>query len=165
MLSRQQTLSGKIWVAIKYFMGMFRRFVRLNSISRVNTILQKKIIQIAAKEYTLKKIWCSIRVSVNSELKEENTTNWSVLYTKISGQVIKSYWWMPWHRQAMKDALTCDKHRGTGKRFWSDDFRMGKPDKSNVLSSWNWIHRFWEAIPSEVRHLSRKRKRNQTRFP
>ena len=29
-------------------------------------------------------------------------------------QAIKSCWWMPWHREAMKDALTCDKLWGAG---------------------------------------------------
>ena len=25
---------------------------------------------------------------------------------------IKSIWWMPWHREAMKDVALCDKLRG-----------------------------------------------------
>jgi len=27
------------------------------------------------------------------------------LYQIIFGQASKSYWWMPWHQQAMKDAI------------------------------------------------------------
>lgn len=32
-------------------------------------------------------------------------------------QAIKSCWWMPWHREATKDAPTCDKLWGAGKRL------------------------------------------------
>ncbi len=31
------------------------------------------------------------------------------------GQVTKGVWWMSWHREAQKDAITCDKLREAGK--------------------------------------------------
>jgi hypothetical protein len=33
------------------------------------------------------------------------------LVKQIFGQANKGCWWMPWHQQAMKDALTCEKLR------------------------------------------------------
>lgn len=33
-----------------------------------------------------------------------------------SGQVTKGVWWMPWHREAMKDVVACDKLREAGKQ-------------------------------------------------
>jgi len=32
------------------------------------------------------------------------------------GQATKGVWWMPWHREAMKDVVACDMLRGTGKQ-------------------------------------------------
>ena len=32
------------------------------------------------------------------------------------GQATKGVWWMPWHREATKDVVTCDKLREAGKR-------------------------------------------------
>ncbi len=34
---------------------------------------------------------------------------------------------MPWHGQAMKDVISCDKPRGAANKLRSVDFRMGKP--------------------------------------
>jgi len=31
-------------------------------------------------------------------------------------QATKSRWWMPWHREPMKDVGACDKPRGVGNR-------------------------------------------------
>jgi hypothetical protein len=33
---------------------------------------------------------------------------------KRRGQATKGTWWMPWRQEAMKDAATCEKPRGTG---------------------------------------------------
>jgi hypothetical protein len=30
---------------------------------------------------------------------------------RILGQATKGLWWMPWHQQAMKDVVSCDKRR------------------------------------------------------
>ena len=35
---------------------------------------------------------------------------------------------MPWSRMMMKDATTCDKPGGAGRKLRSRDFRMGEPD-------------------------------------
>jgi len=32
------------------------------------------------------------------------------------GQATKGVWWMPWHREAMKDVVACDMLREAGKR-------------------------------------------------
>jgi hypothetical protein len=29
----------------------------------------------------------------------------------------KGNWWMPWHREAMKDVVRCDKRRGAANRL------------------------------------------------
>ena len=39
----------------------------------------------------------------------------------------KGIWWMPWHMEAMKDVLGCDKPRRGAKTLWPWDFRMGEP--------------------------------------
>ena len=62
---------------------------------------------------------------------------------------------MPWHTEAMKDVIRCDKHWLAANRLWSNDFRMGKPTLTDpdiyllfegdvsrfVLGIINWIHR------------------------
>ena len=30
---------------------------------------------------------------------------------------LKGVWWMPWHREAMKDVVRCDKLRGAANRL------------------------------------------------
>ena len=42
---------------------------------------------------------------------------------------------MPRHQEAMKDAATCEKLRGTGSECRSVDVRMGKPGRRHGLSS------------------------------
>jgi hypothetical protein len=32
-------------------------------------------------------------------------------------KLLRAAWWMPWHRKAKKDALTCEKLRGAGKKL------------------------------------------------
>ena len=78
-------------------------------------------------------------------------------------QAKKSIWWMPWHREPKKDVTSCDKLRGAANKLRSADFRM-------------WEHAWWRIMhgilnqigmsgePPELKHLSRGRKRNQTRF-
>ncbi len=39
---------------------------------------------------------------------------------------------MPWHRKAMKDAVTSDTPRIGGSNHRPGDFRMGQPAPSNV---------------------------------
>ncbi len=40
---------------------------------------------------------------------------------------------MPWHRQAMKDVVTCDKSRIGGSNLRPGNLRMGQPNMSNVI--------------------------------
>ena len=42
---------------------------------------------------------------------------------------------MPWHYKAMKDATTCDKLGGAGRKHWSQDLWMGEPGMSYIMSS------------------------------
>lgn len=46
------------------------------------------------------------------------------------GQATKGVWWMPWHREATKDVVACDKLREAGKRasirrFLNAETRLG----------------------------------------
>ena len=48
------------------------------------------------------------------------------------GQATKGVWWMPWHREAMKDVVACDMLREAGKRasirrFLNAETRLGDP--------------------------------------
>ena len=42
---------------------------------------------------------------------------------------------MPWHREAMKDVISCEKPRVGANDPRSVDFRMGQPDLGNAGSS------------------------------
>ncbi len=53
---------------------------------------------------------------------------------KIFGQVTKGTWGMPWHEEAMKDVVSCDKLRVGANNRRSGDFRMGQPDTGNAVS-------------------------------
>jgi len=39
----------------------------------------------------------------------------------------KGIWWMPWHKEPMKDVTGCDKPRVAANKLWSEDLRMGEP--------------------------------------
>ena len=49
-------------------------------------------------------------------------------------QATKGIRWMPWRHQPKKDAVSCEKPRGTARKYRSVDVRMGKPGSSHVLS-------------------------------
>ena len=55
-------------------------------------------------------------------------------WQKIFGQVTKGAWGMPWHGEAMKDVVSCDKLRLGANNCRPGDFRMGKPDTGNAVS-------------------------------
>ncbi len=60
--------------------------------------------------------------------------------TKLYGQVIKSIWWMPWRREAMKDVASCDKLRGVAKQTLIRRFPNGETHLDEVeLSSSEYI--------------------------
>ena len=46
---------------------------------------------------------------------------------RTSDQATKSTGRMPWHQEPKKDAISCDKLRGTANRYRSVDIRMGQP--------------------------------------
>ena len=83
---------------------------------------------------------------------------------RFKGQAKKSIRRMPWHQEPKKDVTSCDKPRGGANIYRSVDFRMGEPNTAipyyPVLNT-----QVQEDIPAELKHLSRRRKRNQTRFP
>ena len=54
---------------------------------------------------------------------------------RIFGQVTKGTRRMPWHQQAMKDVVSCDKRRRGANILRSGDLRMGKPGPGNTGSS------------------------------
>ena len=57
--------------------------------------------------------------------------------TKLYGQVIKSIWWMPRCRKAMKDVASCDKLRLVAKQTLIRRFPNGEthPDEVGISSS------------------------------
>ena len=83
---------------------------------------------------------------------------------------------MPRHQRAMKDVAVCDKPRGAGKQALIRGFPNGetherKPFVPRVLLQapnnefriiWN-LKRSVRGVPAEVKHLSKRRKRKQTR--
>ena len=58
---------------------------------------------------------------------------------------------MPRLSEAMKDVISCDKHRGSANETRSGDFRMGKPGYLKDSRT--------ERERAELKHLSRRRKR------
>ena len=53
----------------------------------------------------------------------------------IFGQANKGIWWMPWHKKAMKDVVSCDKPRVGANNRQSGDFRMGQPSTGHAVLS------------------------------
>ena len=47
---------------------------------------------------------------------------------------------MPWHQEAMKDVVSCDKPRGAASKRRSEDFRMGQPNQGHAWLSLSPIH-------------------------
>jgi hypothetical protein len=73
----------------------------------------------------------------------------------------KGIWWMPWHREAMKDVARCEKLGGEASTLGSRDLRMGQPTASAVSSSESIA---WRGEPGELNHLSSRRKGHQPRL-
>ena len=67
---------------------------------------------------------------------------------------------MPWRRQAMKDAASCEKPRGGACGPRSGDVRMGQPAPREGGAPAR-IHMAAGARPGEVKHLSSRRKGKQ----
>lgn len=49
------------------------------------------------------------------------------------GQVTKGVWWMPWHQEAMKDVVACDKLREAGKQALIRRFLNGETHPQGYL--------------------------------
>ena len=73
----------------------------------------------------------------------------------MRAKVGKGVWWMPWHAMAMKDVTSCEKPRGAAKKLRSVGLRMGQPRHRDVVTPVR------EGKPSELKHLSKRRKRKQ----
>ena len=58
----------------------------------------------------------------------------SVIFSgMITFKATKGSWWMPWHQEAMKDVISCDKPRVEAHILLSGDFRMGKPTSNGGM--------------------------------
>ena len=64
---------------------------------------------------------------------------------------------MPRHQRAMKDVAVCDKPRGAGKQALIRGFPNGETQLCEAQLLWRKL----ESLPAEVKHLSKRRKRNQ----
>ena len=78
-------------------------------------------------------------------------------------QANKSTGRMPWHQEPMKDVISCDKlrlaaNKHSTRRFPNEETHTVK----NRITYTEYIGIRGE--PPELKHLSRGRKRNQTRF-
>lgn len=82
-----------------------------------------------------------------------------LLIQSMHKKVLKGTKRMPWHILPTKDVEDCEKSRGAVNRLWSGNIRMGKPAAGHAVSIVCWIHRHSEREPSELKHLSRTRKR------
>jgi len=49
------------------------------------------------------------------------------------GQVTKGVWWMPWHREAMKDVGACDMFRRVGNQTMTRKFLNGETHPQGYL--------------------------------
>ena len=78
-------------------------------------------------------------------------------------QAKKSIKGMPWHQEPTKDVTSCDKPRGAANKRNIRGFPNGEtPMMKNHGTYTEYIGICGE--PAELKHLSRRRKRNQTRF-
>ena len=95
-------------------------------------------------------------------LREPVTEN--VTIRSRTDQAIKSIRRMPWHQETTKDVTSCEKLRGGANIHRSADIRMGKPTTA-ILQYRILNKQVYGDRPAELKHLSRRRKRNQKRFP
>ena len=55
-----------------------------------------------------------------------------IRFTHFDGQATKGTRRMPWHQEAMKGVVSCDKLREAASKRRSGDSRMGQPNQSYV---------------------------------
>ena len=68
---------------------------------------------------------------------------------------------MPWHRKAMKDAVSCDNPRIGANNLRSGGLRMGKPTSSNVgVSPGEYIARWRRTRGTETSKYPQDKKTN-----
>lgn len=79
----------------------------------------------------------------------------------LQGQVNKCIWRMPRRLQAMKDVVVYENFRGAGKQALIRKCPNGETHPQGYLSLNTQETR---GEPSELKHLSNSRKRNQPRF-
>jgi hypothetical protein len=60
--------------------------------------------------------------------QRKNDIEYFVFEIDFMVKLLRACVWMPWHKQAMKDVVSCDKPRGDANSLRSGDFRMGKPN-------------------------------------
>ncbi len=72
---------------------------------------------------------------------------------------------MPWHTEAMKDVIRCDKRWRAANKLWPNDFRMGKPtltDPDILSSSEGFISRFVLGIINWIHRLIKQTRGTET---
>ncbi len=82
---------------------------------------------------------------------------------RVFGQAIKGVRWMPWHQEAMKDVVTCDKPRLAGSKLTRGSPNRETPPGKPRRSLAEYIGQ--GSQPGELKHLSTPRKRKQTAIP
>ena len=97
--------------------------------------------------------------SESREKRINESRNGMFLSKAKRNQATKGIRRMPWRHEPMKDAISCEKPRGTANKYRSVGVRMGKPGSRYGLSPCKGRE------PGELKHLSSRRKRNQTRCP
>ena len=51
---------------------------------------------------------------IDSVMNRSESVSTTASVLEMNGQATKSSRWIPWHTEAMKDVVTCDKSRGAG---------------------------------------------------
>ena len=78
------------------------------------------------------------------------------------GQAIKERRRMTWHQEPKKDVTSCEKLR-LGANIQTRRYPNGETRYGNTVSLHGKYIAMWK--PSELKHLSRRRKRKKHRFP
>ena len=100
---------------------------------------------------------------IHSNSSNERTEDLSKIKSAGEVQAKKSIKGMPWHQEPTKDVTSCDKPRGAANKRNIRGFPNGEtPMMKNHGTYTEYIGMRGE--PAELKHLSRRRKRNQTRF-
>ena len=96
------------------------------------------------------------RNSSNSRTRTKLENSKEVQANKSTGR-------MPWHREPTKDVTSCDKLRGAANKHYIRRFPNGATPMVKTQGTYTEYIGI-RGEPPELKHLSRERKRNQTRF-